>query len=83
MIPLMTRPEQLIRQRIISFFLLFMSMGWDYVSEHQSPTGLLLIPQVIYKNGEPRWNDMDRGEPNDSEKSHSHCHFVHQKSHMV
>jgi hypothetical protein len=25
-----------------------MSMGWDYVSELQSPMGILLIPQVIY-----------------------------------
>jgi hypothetical protein len=25
-----------------------MSMGWDYVSELQPPTGLLFIPQVIH-----------------------------------
>jgi hypothetical protein len=38
----------------------FMSMGWDYVSELQPPSGLLFIPQMIYEHGEPRWNDTDR-----------------------
>jgi hypothetical protein len=28
-------------------------MGWDYVSELRSPTGLLFIPQVICEHGEP------------------------------
>jgi hypothetical protein len=42
---------------------LFMSMGWDYVSELRSLTGLLFIPQMMYEYGEPRWNDMDRGKP--------------------
>jgi hypothetical protein len=32
-----------------------MSMGWDYVSELQSPTGLL------FEHGKPWWNDADRG----------------------
>jgi hypothetical protein len=36
------------------FMLLFMSMGWDDVSELQPPTGLLFIPQVIYEHGERR-----------------------------
>jgi hypothetical protein len=36
------------------------SMGRDYVSELQSPLGLLFIPQVIYEHGEQWWNDIDR-----------------------
>jgi hypothetical protein len=39
-----------------------MSMGWDYISELRPPTGLFIIPHVIYKQGEPRWNDTDRRE---------------------
>jgi hypothetical protein len=39
--------------------LLFMSMGWNYVSELWPPTGLLFIPQMIYEYGEPQWNDTD------------------------
>jgi hypothetical protein len=31
------------------FLLLFMSMEWDYISELRP-----LIPQMIYKSGEPR-----------------------------
>jgi hypothetical protein len=31
-----------------------MSMGWDYVSEAQTPMGLFLIPKMICKYGEPR-----------------------------
>jgi hypothetical protein len=30
-------------------------IGWDYVSEQQSPTGLLFIPRVICEHGEPWW----------------------------
>jgi hypothetical protein len=37
-----------------------MLVGWDYVSKLQLPTSLLFISQVIYENGEPRWNDIDR-----------------------
>jgi hypothetical protein len=37
-----------------------MSMGWNYVSELQPPTGLLFTPQVIYEYGEPRSSDIDR-----------------------
>jgi hypothetical protein len=33
--------------------------GEDYVSELQHPTGLLFIPQVISKHGEPWRNDVD------------------------
>jgi hypothetical protein len=45
-----------------------MSMGWNYVSELRLPTGLLFIPQVIFKYGEPRWN-IDREKPRNSEKN--------------
>jgi hypothetical protein len=38
------------------------SMGREYVSELRLPTGLLFIPQVIYKHGEPWWNEVDRGQ---------------------
>jgi hypothetical protein len=38
---------------------LFMSTGWDYVSELWSPTHLLFIPQVICECGESQWNDTD------------------------
>jgi hypothetical protein len=42
------------------------------------PTGLLFIALVIYKHGEPRCNDIVRGKPKDSKKSH----FVNYKSHI-
>jgi hypothetical protein len=35
--------------------------GWDYVSELQSPTGLLFMPQMIHEYGEPWWSDIDGG----------------------
>jgi hypothetical protein len=62
-------------------FLLFMSMGRDYISELQPLTGLLFIPQ-IYEYGEPRWNDINRVKPKTLDKNLSQCHFVHYKSHM-
>jgi hypothetical protein len=57
-------------------------MGWDYVSELQSPTCLLFIPQIIYEYGEPRWNDIDRGKLYNLEKNLSQCRYVHHKSYM-
>lgn len=33
----------------------------DYVSEVWPPTGSFFIPQKIYEDGEPRWNDTDMG----------------------
>jgi hypothetical protein len=33
----------------VTFLLLFMSIGWDYVSELRPPAGLLFVPQVIYE----------------------------------
>jgi hypothetical protein len=31
--------------------------------------GLLFILQIIYERGEPWWNDIDRGRPNNLEKN--------------
>jgi hypothetical protein len=31
---------------------------------------------------EPRWNDIDRGEPKNLERNVFQCHFVHHKSRM-
>jgi hypothetical protein len=61
---------------------LFMSVGWDCVSELWPPTGPLFVPQMIDEYGEPRWNDFDRAKPKNSEKSPFQCHFVHHKSYM-
>jgi hypothetical protein len=36
---------------LFTLLLLFMSTGWDYVSELRPLTGLLFIPQVIYEYG--------------------------------
>jgi hypothetical protein len=38
-----------------------MSMRWDYVSELRLPADLVLISEIMYECGEPRWNDSDRG----------------------
>jgi hypothetical protein len=39
---------------------MMISMGWDCVSELWPPMGILFITQVIYKHGEPWWNDIDK-----------------------
>jgi hypothetical protein len=44
--------------------LLFMSMGWEYVSEQQPQAAV--YSQVIWY-GELRWNDIDRGKLKNSE----------------
>jgi hypothetical protein len=36
-------------------------MGRNYISELQPPASQLFISQVIYKHGEPWWNDVDTG----------------------
>jgi hypothetical protein len=37
--------------KIHNMLLLFMLIGWEYVSELQPPMGLLFIPQMIYEYG--------------------------------
>jgi hypothetical protein len=53
----------------IMFLLLFMSVGWYYVSELRPVTGLLFILQMIYEYGEPQCSDMDEGRPKNSENN--------------
>jgi hypothetical protein len=50
---------------------LFMSIGWDNVSEMRPPKGLLFISQVMYEYGEARWNNTDRGNRRTRRKT---CH---------
>jgi hypothetical protein len=38
---------------------MIMSMGLDYVSELRPPTGLLIIPKLMYEYGEPWRNDIE------------------------
>jgi hypothetical protein len=39
-------------------------------------------PDDIWMNVEQRWNHTDRGNPKDSQKILSQCHFVHHKTHV-
>jgi hypothetical protein len=43
----------------LSLFMLFMSTGWDCVSELHPLSGLLLIPQMLYDHGQWRWTDVE------------------------
>jgi hypothetical protein len=62
---------------------LFMLKRGEYVSELLSPTGVLFILQMIgYMGMEPRWNDIDRRKPKNSEENLSQCYFVYLISHM-
>jgi hypothetical protein len=38
-----------------------------HVVRLRPPTGLLIIPQMIYEYGELSWNDIDRGKLKNSE----------------
>jgi hypothetical protein len=58
----------------------YIDWGSD-VSELQPPS-LLFILQVIYEYREPRWNDIDREIPKNSEKNLPQCRFVYHRSHM-
>jgi hypothetical protein len=40
---------------LMLIMIIIMWTVWDYVSELRPPTGLLVIPQVIYELGEPLW----------------------------
>jgi hypothetical protein len=47
-----------------------MSVGLEYVSELRLPSGLLFAPpQLMYENGEPRRNDIEREKLKNLEKS--------------
>jgi hypothetical protein len=48
---------------------MFISMESDYVSELRPLTGLLFILQMVYENGEPWWNDIDRATQKNSKKT--------------
>jgi hypothetical protein len=63
-------------------FMLFMSMGWDYIHELWPPAGLLFNPQMICEYGEPWWNGIDERKPKNLRENPSQCHFAHHKSHM-
>jgi hypothetical protein len=45
----------------LAIMMMITSMGREYDAGLRPPTGLLFIPQVIYKHGEEWWNDIDRG----------------------
>jgi hypothetical protein len=44
-------------------------MGRDYDYDLRLPTGLVLIPHMIYQYGLPLWNDTNRRKPKNSEKT--------------
>jgi hypothetical protein len=54
--------------KFFHFDIMFMSMGWAYVSELHPPKGLLFIPQIIYEYGEPRWNNIVWRKPKKSDR---------------
>jgi hypothetical protein len=49
------------KDTMVLAMMVMMLMEWDYACELWPPKDWLLIPQVIYKNEEPCWNDIDRG----------------------
>jgi hypothetical protein len=59
----------LVKAQLLSWFeptivqpivLLFISIGWHYVSELRTPKDLAFILQMIYERGESRWNYTDK-----------------------
>jgi hypothetical protein len=58
--------------------LLFMSVGWNFVSELRPLTGLLFALQMICESGEPRRNDINREQPKNL-RNLSQCQFLHHK----
>jgi hypothetical protein len=44
-------------------------------------SGTFFHPQMIYENGDPRWNDIDRRRRRPW-KNLTQCHFVHEKSYI-
>jgi hypothetical protein len=62
--------------------MVFMSMGWDCVSELRPPMDPLFISQMIYEHG-ALVERYDREKPKSSQKDLSQCHFVHHRSHYL
>jgi hypothetical protein len=58
-----------------------MSMGWDYITELQWPTGIVVHAVGDIWVCEPLWNDIDGRKLKNLVKNLSQCHFVHHKSH--
>jgi hypothetical protein len=56
-------------------------MGWEIVTEMR-PLTEFFHPEIIYDNGEPRWNDIDKENLKNFGKILFKWHFVHHKSHM-
>jgi hypothetical protein len=44
--------------------------------------GPAVHPKITYGHRASWWNDIDRGNPNNSEKNLTQCQFVHHKDHM-
>jgi hypothetical protein len=68
------------RMEIYGLMSLFMSVGWDCVSELRPVSGLLFVPQDMCTHGatvEWYW----QGKLKNSERNLSQCHFMHHKSH--
>jgi hypothetical protein len=61
--------------KYVFIHVVYMLIGWDYVSELQPP-----FPKW-YISMKPRWNDIERGKPKNSEKNLTQCHFVQHKFH--
>jgi hypothetical protein len=75
---LLSRPRfvRAVAPRIIYIYIyiyiimyIFMSLGWDYVTELRPPTGPIFILQVTYESAEPQWNYTDREKPKNSKRT--------------
>jgi hypothetical protein len=69
-------------QNLYFHLVVVMSMGSYYVSELRPPAGLSFVPQTIHDYGDPRWNDIDRGKPKNSERTCSSATSPTTKPHM-
>lgn len=55
----LTLTHPLFKNRIYKIMMtMIVSVGWDSVSKLRPPLGLLIIPQIMYENGKPWWNDI-------------------------